>query len=152
MKNIVVFAVLAIVCVTARIGAGAGLPSAASGGDNAAAECLADLKLKLSANPVAVTLGQSIVLRWSATLPKGCGIVHFQLNRKAVAPRGSQKVTPMEDTTFTLAAIVSRKGQSDRKTAIARVTVISPMRVVIDRNAVAPTNTFAALVRSAHPA
>lgn len=132
MKRLFFFVAGTIVGAASGVGFCGALPVAA-GGDGGLTRCLAAAKLELAANPRVVTLGQSSRVSWSVTAPKGCGAVHVQLNREDVARSGAETVTPTQNTTFTLVADESHGGRSARKRASARVIVIYPLQLVIDR-------------------
>jgi hypothetical protein len=144
MKHLFFFMLGTIVGAATSVGFGAALPVAESSGNQALPECLAGVTLTLKANPALVTLGQRSRLSWSVTAPEECDAVHVQLNHEAVALSGAETVMPMRNTMFTLMATESHDGQSARKQAVVRVTVIYPLQVVIDRDGDQPAKPVGA--------
>jgi hypothetical protein len=150
MKKVLLLSAWLIASGLARVAFG--VPAGGGGDDSGPSDCLVDATIRVNVNPAQVQLGQPIHLTWSVSLPDSCSVVRVQLNGEAVARTGSRTLTPPRSTIFTLAAIESRLGQSVRKTAVARVNVAYPPRVVIDGSTPNPADVLiGALVDSTNP-
>lgn len=98
-------------------------------GQERALECLGEIQASLTASPSTINLGQSVSLRWDATVPSGCGMVGLRLDSTTVPTTGSRSLQPIADTTYILRAVF---GNSTRTLATRTVRVILPQTVTIN--------------------
>ncbi len=96
------------------------------------AGCLASVQGTLTATPGSIVPGQSVTLRYRATVPSNCTGVKLRLNPWALSSKsGTRTVTPISNTTYNLQAI---RGNASVQLASATVGVTLPRRVTISSN------------------
>lgn len=101
--------------------------------------CLDDLTIQIASNPSKIKYGDTSIVSWSATWPAGCLSISVRLNDKVVASHGSQIITPVRNTKYTI-TVFYRGIKVDTRSA--SVTVGYDERVVIDQNTIDPVGVL----------
>jgi hypothetical protein len=102
--------------------------------DGKSPRCLSDAIIRMVANPSKVIYGQSNIVSRPVDLLAGCSVADFRLDGELVAKGGSRTVYQSRSGIFYFAADENRPGGDTEKTKSARLDVVPPDRVVIDKN------------------
>lgn len=103
------------------------------GGEAEPPVCISEAEIQISASPSQVTLGQSSVVSWTVSLPNGCSSVRVRFNGEEVGRSGSRTVTPVQSvSTYSVTIRQTQGGVNAQRSALTKITVGYPDRVIID--------------------
>jgi hypothetical protein len=113
--------------------------------------CISDAEIRLTAAPASITVGQSSTLSWNVSLPAGCGAIRIRLNDDDVPRSGSRSVSPAQSSAFRLTVRDPRGRSTAQATQSARVEILYPPRILIDRTTREPVQVLIGALESTDP-
>jgi hypothetical protein len=115
---------------------------------------LNDITFSFTVTPGAIRAGDTVTVRWSATVPRTLGGVTFDLNGASVSSSGSIATRPVVDTAYSLAAhrygFTRALGRQVVSVDPSTCTLTGPSQKVVDLELYVKEGTFSVFAPDKH--